>query len=302
MQQNEFRFLPEHADRIGRLAPLPHFTRLNVTAPSGRVVSALVSDDPLARLPHPIVWLHGAGLNAHTFDATTLGAESNAISIDLPGHGASDWRDDADYSPTTIAADVAATIAELTPRRIHLVGHSLGGLVAAALVPVLRRKLRSVTLIDITPGIDPSTDAGEVSHFIAGKRVFASVDEMIDRAIAFGLGTDRDALTREIALNARQRSDGTWEWGHHFAHLDGLAASGSAGGSRPFEPLWQNLESMGRRVHAVRGSHGLVSPVLESEWRRRLPEADMHTIVAGHNVQELAPRALSHHIRELLCT
>ncbi|MGO3833877.1 MAG: alpha/beta fold hydrolase [Microbacteriaceae bacterium] len=298
---SEFRFLHEHAERVNRLAPLPKVERKSVLAPSGRRVSALVSNDPLARGTEPVVFLHGAGLNAHTFDATVLALEENTVSIDLPGHGRSDWRDDADYSPTTVAADVAATIASLTSGDVHLVGQSLGGLTAAALIPLLHSRLRTVTLIDITPGFDPARDATDVSHFISGKRVFASYDEMVDRAIAFGLGSDRAALTREIALNARERSDGRVEWSHHFAQLDGLdAAASGPEAQRPFEGLWQHLASLGARVTGVRGAAGLVTDQHQSEWRNRLPEAEMITLQGGHNVQEAVPTQLGFCIRKIV--
>src|SRR5690606_12102585 len=114
MRLDEFRFLASDAERVQRLAPLPKMRRITRAAASGKAVSALVTDDLLARLDATVVFLHGAGLNAHTFDPTVLALGEYAVSLDLPGHGRSDWRMDARYTPSTLIDDVAHAITSLT--------------------------------------------------------------------------------------------------------------------------------------------------------------------------------------------
>lgn len=301
MSVDEFQFLKSDAASVQRLAPVPAMTRITKTALSGRSVSVLTSSDPLARGTTPFVFLHGAGLNAHTFDPTIMALEEDAFSLDLPGHGRSDWRDDADYSPFTMAEDVASVIRSLTKRDVHLVGQSLGGLTAAAMIRGLRNRLASVTLIDVTPGIRPDTDAASISDFVSGQRDFASIDEMVNRAIEFGIGDNRAVLTRGVTLNSRQRPDGRFEWSHHFAHLDSFAvARGADLEAQPFVELWEPLATLGARVRLIRGSQGIVTDAMQSEWRNRLPEAEIHTLDAGHNVQEQAAKQLGHILRAAL--
>jgi len=296
----EFQFLKGDAQRVGRLAPLPRVSRVEHFAPSGRRVSALTYVDYTARNPIPTVFLHGMGLNAHSFDPTILSFQEHSVSIDLPGHGQSEWRPDADYGPTAIAEDVAAMIAKLIDGPFHLVGHSLGGLTAAAIVPFLGDRIQHLVLVDVTPGISPQADAAQLTEFMTGQRVFASIDEMVDRAIRFQIGTDRVALTRGVTLNTRQRPDGTYEWAHHFAHMEPSSASALPSlDPRPFEQLWNHLAPLGDRVTGIRGSHGFVTEVLQKEWSARLPRSEMHTIEAGHNVHEHAPVELAHSMQVL---
>ncbi len=95
---NEFSFLAEQAAEIG--GAVPPVRRLTHTLPDGRTVSALqfgrtgdASSGEFA--PPEVTLLHGAGLNAHTWDTTILALGLPALALDLPGHGDSSWRDDA---------------------------------------------------------------------------------------------------------------------------------------------------------------------------------------------------------------
>lgn len=295
MHTDEFRFLADDAARVHRLAPLPTMRRTVKHAPSGRSISALVTRDLLARRDEPVVFLHGAGLNAHTFDPAILSLGEDAISVDLPGHGHSEWRDDAKYLPDLMAEDVAHTIASLTEGNYHLVGHSLGGLTALAMLHEVGSRAMTVTLIDVTPGLSPESDAESVTTFMTGQRTFTSVDEMVDRAVEFGIGTDRTALRRGVELNARERQDGLLEWRHHFAHLDllGAASLNASAASSPFAHLWEALDPLGDRAALIRGSHGFVTDRHQSEWRNRLTRSEIFTLEGGHNLHEHAPRELA---------
>src|SRR6202023_4047548 len=65
-----------------------------------------------------------------------------AITVDLRGHGESDWSKDGDYRVTSFAGDVIEVLRRLPPRPV-LVGASLGGftamLVAGELSPATVR-------------------------------------------------------------------------------------------------------------------------------------------------------------------
>ncbi len=296
-QGDEFRFLTSDARRVGRTSPLPEVRRASVPVSQGLRLSALAFAPD--RAPE-YVFLHGMGLNAHGFDPVVFALDSPALSLDLPGHGHSDWREDANYRPDLLAADVLLALQELAPGPFTLVGHSLGGLTAALVATGLGARLRALVLVDITPGIGPQRDAGAISDFISGQREFASQEEMVDRAIAFGIGEDRDALTRGVALNSRRRADGRWEWAHHFAHMD-TAPAESFGDEAPFAPLWQPLEALhanGTPTSLVRASDGLVDAGLVAEWRERLPGSSVSTVDGPHNLHEASPAALAEALRE----
>ena len=167
---DEFSFLPEQAQELGGASALPRGERVSLTLEDGRHLSALRYGEGA-----PVVtFLHGAGLNAHTWDTTILALGLPALSIDLPGHGDSSWRSDIDYSPRTLAPDVAAGIAAWTETPQLVVGQSLGGLTAAAVAASRPDLISEVIVVDITPGIDT------VGRPLAAARVLRGPDRLGD--------------------------------------------------------------------------------------------------------------------------
>lgn len=294
--RTEFDFIPAQAAAIGVAAP--RVTRLSLTLESGRTISALRYGD----VAPVVTLLHGAGLNAHTFDSTVLAMGVPALSIDLPGHGDSSWREDVDYSPRSMADDVATAIAAWTDAPQLLVGQSLGGLTAAVVAARNPQLVRRLVLVDITPGFEQS-GVGQVRGFLDGATDFASRDEIVERAISFGLGGDRESTERGVFLNTRIREDGRVVFKHHFANLGGLP-SGDAG-SRPVVPLralWDDLDAVAVPVALVRGDRGYITDANNAEFLERLPGSASFTIAAGHNVQEDAPVELGRVLGEIAGT
>src|SRR5262245_17029827 len=74
-----------------------------------------------------LVFLHGGGQNAHTWDSVVVALGRPVLAIDLPGHGRSDRRSDRNYGPWENADAVADVIAGLAPSARAVVGMSLGG-------------------------------------------------------------------------------------------------------------------------------------------------------------------------------
>lgn len=297
MIDDEFRFLAADAARVGAQAP----TVRRVTAPltDGREVAGLRFDPDHALR---IVALHGAGLNAHSFDPMLISLALPALAVDLPGHGRSSWREDADYGPVTLASDLVPALAQLAPEQsppapFALVGHSLGALTAALVAAAIPSRVSHLVLVDITPGVRPTDGASAVAEFVQGQRSFATVDEIVDRAVAFGIGSDRAALTRGVALNTLRREDGRLEWTHHFAHLDGLSAASPEGA---LAPLWDVLAGLPMPVSLVRAESGMVSEELAAEWRERLPQSRVLSLAGPHNLHEACPAELAAALRSLL--
>ena len=121
---DEFDLLSENAEELGLDVELPPRQRLATEVGGGRQVSSI----QWGQTPAPLVFLHGGGQNAHTFDSVLLALGTPALAIDLPGHGHSDWREDHDYSGQANAAAVASVIERHTATPVALVGMSLGGL------------------------------------------------------------------------------------------------------------------------------------------------------------------------------
>lgn len=82
----------------------------------------------------PLVILHGIWESWHTFaDVAPRFAQKRSVyALDLRGHGESD-KPEQGYSLSDYAADIESVLKQLPYSHIHLLGHSLGSLVAIQL-------------------------------------------------------------------------------------------------------------------------------------------------------------------------
>lgn len=278
----EFDYLPEEAREVGATGDLPSVRRVSVGGDTGSVDALVWDESPR------LTFLHGAGLNAHTWDSTLLALGRPAVAVDLPGHGHSAWRDDFDYGPAANATAVARVLDALAPGTPQVVvGQSLGGLTAIALAGQRPDLVEALVIVDVSPALRPGA-AAQVTDFLAGPQVFASRDEIVEKASAAGLGSSRRQLERGVALNTRVRDDGTVVFRHHLA-------APPAGASWPvdFTALWADLEGSGVPVLLVRAQQGFLDPAAVSEFRARVPRATVVDVESGHNVQEQQPAALA---------
>ncbi|MEV7874961.1 alpha/beta hydrolase [Microbacterium sp. NPDC089188] len=308
---DEFSFLPAQAAGLG--AAVPAVSRVDLALADGRRLSAL----RWGAAPPAVTLLHGAGLNAHTWDTTLLHLGVPALALDLPGHGDSSWRDDAAYVARVLAPDVVRALETWTDRPQVLVGHSLGGLTAAAVAASRPDLVSRLVVVDITPGVDPNAGPAQIRAFFAGPTDWSSREELVQRALSFGLGGSPEAAARGVFLNSRVREDGRVEWKHHFAHLAAAAANAAArtdpaadAGTEPTTPDavravlastgWDDLAEVGAPVTLVRGERGFVTETDAEELRRRVPGAGVRVLATGHNAQEEDPAALAALIREVV--
>lgn len=293
---SEFRYLPGQAQALD--VQVPTVKRVTVSLADGRELSALKYGDASPT----VTLLHGAGLNAHTWDTTVLHLQQPLLAIDLAGHGDSSWRDDADYTAHTLAADVISALEQWTSGPQILVGQSLGGLTAAAVASARPDLVRELITVDITPGIKTSGGPAALREFYAGPTDFASRDELVDRAIAAGFGGARADTERGVFFNTRIRSDGRVEWKHHFARLAAQVFAAPEGGAPAARAVlqetgWDDLHSVQAPLTLVRATSGYVSETDGEELQRRIPAARVVALDATHNVQETAPRELADLIR-----
>jgi pyruvate dehydrogenase E2 component (dihydrolipoamide acetyltransferase) len=102
------------------------------------------------------------------FTQPALAEGRRVVALDLPGHGGSVKEVGAgDAERLTDAVEAAVTTLGL--ERFHLVGHSMGGAIAASLA--LRRPERVATLTLIAPaGLGPEINAGFIDGFVRAAR------------------------------------------------------------------------------------------------------------------------------------
>jgi pimeloyl-ACP methyl ester carboxylesterase len=283
---DEFADVPGERERLGLAVDSPAAVERDEFAlNAAHVVSFLAWGAP----PPRYLLLHGSGLNAHSWDAVALGLGASSIVADLPGHGHSAWWDDFDYRPHRLAKAMRGLLEHAAPDPVHVVGQSLGGLTAIELARITPERVRSITIVDITPGRRSDKDASRrIRDFISGAQAYNTYEELVDHAVRTGIGSGRAGLERGIIHNTRMREDGKVVFRHHLA-------SPPPQGQAPYDPtpLWDTIAALPVPVQLVHGTTGIVDEDQIAELRHRRPDARVVTLDAGHNVQRDAPRALA---------
>ena len=285
---DEFALLPENAQQIGWTGPLPPVERIE----SGPI-SALKWGDSAPQ----IVFLHGGGQNAHTWDTVTLGLGLPALAVDLPGHGHSAWREDGDYGPKLNAETLRPILREWAPSPRLMVGMSLGGLTALRIAATEPALVPELVLVDVTPSSpgkhEEMTKAqmGTVA-LVQGDRTFPSFDAMLEVTVAAAPHRDPKSLRRGVFHNSKQLDDGTWTWRYDaFRTGDG------------FEGLWDDITSITMPTTLVRGANSFfVNDEDADAFAKGAPGFQRTHVVAdsGHSVQGDQPAALVDILRTLL--
>jgi pimeloyl-ACP methyl ester carboxylesterase len=300
---DEFGLFHENAAEYGIAYDGPPVVRRTaVEVAPGRSVSAL----QWGRGEPEVVLVHGGAQNAHTWDTVALALGRPLVAVDLPGHGHSHWRDDGTYDPVTLAADLTDALTTLAPIPPLLVGMSLGGLTSMVLAARAPELVRSLVMVDITPGVNRQK-AKAVIDFVSGPQNFASFDDLLARTMEHNPTRSESSLRRGILHNAHQLPDGSWEWrydrrGHARTDDNGADDTAMDDTAANASPLWDDFSALECDVLLVQGG---ASPVVDdddiAEARRRQPDLD-HVVVegAGHSVQGDRPLELAEIIRARL--
>ena len=166
-----------------------------------------------------IILLHGGGQSRSSWRiaAQTFGkANFKACSLDLRGHGDSDWDARGDYCIDRFVADLISVIEALGSPAI-LMGASFGGhvsLITAARHPSL---VKALVLCDVTPWIEGRETRAMRAMMSVAAAGFTSLKDAgnhIDEVR--GYPSDRDAS--RLRKHMRQGADGRfyWRWDPRF--------------------------------------------------------------------------------------
>ncbi len=101
----------------------------------------------------PLYLVHGIGARKTTWDSLIAGLRDDftCVSYDLRGHGESPVPP-APYSLDDLVEDLEALRAKLGHERIHIAGHSLGGMIGPAYARAHPERCRSVALLSTAAG------------------------------------------------------------------------------------------------------------------------------------------------------
>ncbi|MBA3605250.1 MAG: alpha/beta hydrolase [Acidimicrobiia bacterium] len=247
----------------------------------------------------PVVLLHGGGQTRHAWHNTAaqLGAAGwHALSVDLRGHGDSDWSPDGDYRFERFSADVTALARQLD-RSPALVGASLGGIASLLAIGESPEPLATaLVLVDVAPHIEPAGVERIRAFMRQGLDGFADLEAAADAIATYNPHRPRPRDLSGLTKNLRQRDDGRWywHWDPRFMAPDDPADRDGRGGIDGIPPAryvtQQRLEAAARNLTVptllVRGrSSDLLSEEGAREMLELVPQARMVDVAgAGHMV------------------
>jgi pimeloyl-ACP methyl ester carboxylesterase len=289
---DEFALVAENAAEMGvgwpsAFAP----SRYAVELTNGQTISAIRwgTETP------EIVFLHGGGQNAHTWDSVIVALGRPALAVDLPGHGRSDRRSDRDYGPWENALAVAEVVASEAPHAAAVVGMSLGGATTLRFAAQRPDLVRRAVIVDVSPNVNAEgrvmtpEQRGSVA-LVSGPPIYDSWDAVFDATLAASPNRTEAGVRRGVRHNTVRLDDGRWAWRYDL----GRAAREAATNWIDFSSLWDDVESIAvPTMLMVGGDSVFVLPEDVDEFRRRLPSVRVESVPgAGHAIQSDQPAAM----------
>ncbi|HET9642950.1 MAG TPA: acetoin dehydrogenase dihydrolipoyllysine-residue acetyltransferase subunit [Burkholderiaceae bacterium] len=170
----------------------------------------------------PVLLLHGFGgdIGNWLFNIDALAQDAPVIALDLPGHGQSDV-ELPDASLSGLAGFVASFLDQLDVERVQVVGHSMGGAIAARLALDHPRRVTSLALVN-SAGLGSEIDIDYIEGFVrAGsrrelkpvvERLFADpalasrqlIDDLLKYKRLDGVGSLLETLSDALFAGGRQ--------------------------------------------------------------------------------------------------
>jgi esterase len=248
---------------------------------------------------HPILFLHGGGLNAHTWDLVCLAlhAEYHCLALDQRGHGDSEWSPVGDYSLPVQVRDIEDFIEKLKLKRPLVVGHSMGGFAAMAYAAKFARRMAGLALVDIAPELNPS-GTERIRNFLAQDRELDSVDAFVERAMAFNPLRNPALLRRSLLHNLRELPNGKWTWKHDPNRVRPTPESMRA----RQEEITKEVSQITCPTLVLRGAKSdVLTDESAADFAKALPDGRwMRVEDAAHTVQGDNPRGLVKALRPFL--
>lgn len=263
----------------------------------------LAADEAGDREAPGVLLLHGGGQTRHSWGRAVEALADggfHAVTVDLRGHGDSDWAGDGDYTLDAIAADIRVLAAGFASPPA-LVGASLGGLASLLAAgeggPLVARAL---VLVDVVPRIEME-GAQEIRAFMTGNPDgFATFEEAADAVARYLPHRPRPSDTSGLAKNLRRCEDGRYHWHWDPAMLE------SRGLEARSEAQLERLEAAARALTVptllIRGGRSrVVSLEGAEEFHRLMPASEFVNIdQADHMVAGDANDAFNAPLLEFL--
>ena len=206
-----------------------------------------------------VMLAHGGGQTRHSWATTARRLAERGwrtISLDLRGHGDSEWDPAGDYHVDRYAEDlidVAAQVRRAGPTgKPALIGASLGGIAGMmAEAIVAPRTFTSLTLVDIIPRTDPS-GVEKIMGFMGAnlEHGFHSLEAAAESIAAYLPHRPKPKDLSGLGKNLRQGADGRYRWHWDPKFVTGVRREGSPAHAEDLEARCREIDIP---VHLIRG-------------------------------------------------
>lgn len=247
----------------------------------------------------PLILLHGFMGSTHTWDAhvPALSPYYRVITLDLPGHGATDSPDDVAHYSMARCMDILWSVFEyLKLDKAHLLGYSMGGRVALSFAASHPERIDTLILESASPGL---ADAAERESRAAADNGLADtidqdgLDRFVDYWECLPLFASQKLLPESVRADLRtQRLKN---------NPRGLANSLRGMGTGVQPSLWDALASLDFPTLLIVGELDTKYTDIAKQMVKRLPAAKVALFKgAGHTVHLERPEAFDKRVLEFL--
>lgn len=227
----------------------------------------------------PLLCVHGAAAHAHWFDyvAPGLTPTHHVRSLDLRGHGDSQWAEQHTYDFKTFAADLNAVVEALDLRDFVLIGHSMGGMVSLVYSSTYPGRVGRLVIVD-TMMLMPMERISAMRAF--GLTKPSSYETQADLVARYRLNppdthiAPQDVIHHMAMHSGRPGSDGRWQ---HKADRRVYANSQQIEGI----PMWDRIKIPALVVRGERSTR--FGPEEMQRIRAHAPQVELAEVAASNH-------------------
>lgn len=162
--------------------------------------------------PNVLVCLHGLTRQGRDFDALarTMVDRYRVVCPDVVGRGRSDWlKDPMGYVLPQYVGDIVTLLARLNAPTVHMVGTSMGGLIALGVAALDGSPVGKLALNDIGPRLDP-VGLARIGGYVGQLRRWKTLDEAADALWSISTGFGPHTREQWLTLTEPQlKTDGS---------------------------------------------------------------------------------------------
>lgn len=239
----------------------------------------------------PIVFMHGGGQTRHAWGSTAADVAGQgwyAVTLDLRGHGESDWAPGGDYDMISFGADVSAVARSFNQPPV-LVGASLGGMSTMLAVGEADKQeeiASAAVFVDVVPRLE-QTGVERIGGFMREhiEKGFATLEDAAAVIAAYTPERKRAVNLESLEKNLRRGDDGRWRWHWDPAFMT-MRPDANSGSALYMDRMLDAVRRITIPTLLVRGRMSdMVSPEGVAEFLEAVPHAKFVDVSdAGHMV------------------